>query len=501
MSRTRRSAWNFAAAVVLALASGASAFFATPWLLYWLGSERLGAYWALTDWIGYLSLLELGLGGALMTAFAARAGRDDGPAVARMVAAGMRAYSRVALLQCAGGIALLVVLPQMIALDQVSPGELRIAAAVALLSIALTPLLAFRALAESRQRGYLNSLLLAQQALVMTGLALVAAYSGLGLIGQTGALAVAQVPTLLVLAWDGARAYRGVWKVTPTPSDRRVLWRLSWPTFMHGLTDRVGLVSDNVVVAWILGPAAVVPFYMTQLLAMLIQSKLRGFGHATWAGLAEVYARGDHAGLRVRLVQLTGLVSGLGMAMLTPVAAYNRAFVHLWVGREVYAGEVVTVLACLNALLWAVFTIWGWALLGSGQLGTWVPFGVLSAIVNIVVSVVGTTALGLVGPLLGTSAALLFVTSWALPRALHRAFGVLPWTLWRAVLAPLRWAVAFAIVMWAVAAYHSPRSWLEFVAIVGPSVVGGLALWWRVSLRAEERAEWRARLQHVLLGR
>jgi hypothetical protein len=66
------------------------------------------------------------------------------------------------------------------------------------------------------------------------------------------------------------------------------------------------------------------------------------------------------------------------------------------------------------------------------------------------------------------------------------------------VLAPLRWALAFGIVLWAAAAYRSPRSWLEFVAVVGLSVSGALVSWWLVTLRAAEREEWHARLRLVL---
>jgi O-antigen/teichoic acid export membrane protein len=194
-------------------------------------------------------------------------------------------------------------------------------------------------------------------------------------------------------------------------------------------------------------------------------------------------------------------VSGLGLVVLTPVAAYNRFFVHLWMGRDAYAGEAVTLLACINALLWPVYAIWGWALLGTGHIRTWVPFGVLSTLVNIVVSVLGTVALGLVGPPLGTTAALLLVTSWALPRALHHALGVSPWELWRAVLFPLRWGLAFAVALWVVVTYHPPEGWPEFIALSVPGAAGGLVLWWRVTLGSGERLEWRARLRSVLSSR
>lgn len=498
MSRTRNSAWNVAAGLAYALASAAASLIATPLLLRWLGAERLGAYRALVDWIGYLALLELGLGGALMAALARSIGQSNHAAVTSLLGTGLRAYLRVTLAQFAVGLALVVVLPHLISLTRLSQGELRAAVVVALLPSLFTPLLVFRALAEARQRGYLNWLLMTAQILVMTGLSLLAAHLGWGLIGQSVAFAAAQIPTLLVLAWDGIRAYRGVLQTVPDQADQPILWNLSWPIFVHGLTDRIGLVSDNIVIAWILGPAAVVPFFLTQQLTALAQAQLKGLGNATWAGLAELYARGDEARLRMRLLELTGMVSGLGLAVLLPIAAYNRFFVRLWVGPQGYAGEAVTGLACFNALLWAIYALWGWVLLGTGHIRRWMPFAILATLVNLLVSLLGTATLGLVGPLLGTTTGLLLVTSWALPRVINQVFGIPSRTLWRAALAPLRWCLPYAAVLWLSASYYPPNRWLGLVTAAGLGVAGGLALWWRLSLRSDERLAWQARLRSVL---
>lgn len=498
MSRTRNSAWNVAAGLAYALALAATSLFANPLLLDWLGHERLGAYRALVDWVGYITFLELGLSGALMAALAQRIGQSDRAAVTRLLGAGLRAYLRLTLAQFAAGLALVVALPRLISLTHLSQGELRGAVVVALLPSVFTPLLVFRALAEARQRGYLNWLLMAAQILVMTGLSLLAAYLEWGLIGQSVAFAAAQIPTLLVLAWDGTRAYHGVLQTASDQADRNILWGLSWPTFVHGLTDRIGLVSDNIIIAWMLGPAAVVPFFLTQQLTTLAQTQLKGLGQATWAGLAELYARGDEAKLRMRLLELTGMVSGLGLAVLLPIAAYNRFFVRLWVGPEAYAGEAVTGLACFNALLWAIYALWGWALLGTGQIRRWMPFAILETLVNVLVSLLGTATLGLVGPLLGTTTGRLLVTAWALPRVINQVFGISPQMLWQAALAPWRWCLPYAAALWAVASYYPPSGWLEFITVAGLGVAGGLALWWRLSLRSDERLAWQARLRNVL---
>jgi O-antigen/teichoic acid export membrane protein len=152
----------------------------------------------------------------------------------------------------------------------------------------------------------------------------------------------------------------------------------------------------------------------------------------------------------------------------------------------------------LNALLWAVYALWGWALLGTGHIRQWMPFAVLSTLVNVVLSVSGTVRFGVVGPLLGTTTGLLLITSWALPRTLQQAFGISVWTLWRAALTPLRWSLLYAVMLWVLAIYAPPVGWLGFITMAGLAMIGGLALWWRFSLGREEREEWQARLKNIL---
>ncbi len=496
---TQNSAfWSIASGLLFTIVSVAAGLLATPWLLRWLGSERLGAYKVLTDWMGYLALFELGLSGALMARLAPQIGRGDASTVRSLLTAGLHTYVRVTLAMLAGGIGLVIALPHVVSLKASGPQELRTAGLIALLPVLLTPLLVFRSLAEARQRNYLWSLLMALQSLLTTGLCLAAARAGWGLVGQSLAAALAQIPILLILLWDGTRAYGKIWSASPDPAASKALWALSWPTFIHSLTDRIGLVSDNVIIGWLLGPAAVVPFYLTQQLAALAQFQLRGLGNATWAGLVELHAQGQGARFGRRFLELTGTVSGLGAAVLGPIAAYNHHFVRQWVGPAAYGGEAVTVIACVNAWFWALFTLWGWPLLGTGHIGLWVPYAVAFTIVNVTVSVLGTLALGLAGPLGGTLAGFLLVNAWALPRILQRIFGLSPAMIWRTALAPLTCGLLYAAVLWIVARTHTPRGWPGLALEMGAAVLGGLALWWTLSLSGDARAQWRYRFRSVL---
>jgi O-antigen/teichoic acid export membrane protein len=498
MSRTQKSAWSVASGLLFALISVSTGFLATPWLLDWLGAERFGAYKALMDWIGYLALFELGLSGALMARLALRVGQGDTVVVCSLLRAGLQAYGWVMLAMLVGGMGLVLALPHVVALQAVSSDELRAAGLTALLPVLLTPLLVFRSLAEARQRSYLVGLLMTLQSVLATGLWLAAAWAGWGLVGQSLAGAVAQLPVALILMWDGMRAYRGSWSVSADPSAKQALWALSWPTFIHSLTDRIGLISDNVIIAWLLGPVAVVPFYLTQQLGALAQFHLKGLSNATWAGLVELYSQGHGAIFQLRLLELTSTVSGLAVAALGPIAAYNHHFVGHWVGRATYAGEAVTIIACINVWFWSIYSLWGWQLLGTGHIGLWVPYAVLFTVVNVAVSILGTLTLGLVGPLLGTLTGFLFVNSWALPRILQQVFGLSPSMLWRTALAPLTWGSLYAAMLWLVSRTHTPWGWLGLAMEMGMAGLGGLALWWTLSLNRDARIQWRYRLRSVL---
>ena len=73
-------------------------------------------------------------------------------------------------------------------------------------------------------------------------------------------------------------------------------------------TNRVGLISDNVIVAWILGASALSPFYLTQQLPGAAQFLLRGLGNATWAGLVELEAREKNSKFQKTFLELTSTV-------------------------------------------------------------------------------------------------------------------------------------------------------------------------------------------------
>jgi O-antigen/teichoic acid export membrane protein len=495
MSRTRKSAWSFATSVLFSAVWVATGFLATPWLLRWLGSERFGIYKVLLDWMSYLTLFELGVTGALMAGLAPRVASGDAPSVRSMLASGLRTYIWVILAMLVVGAGLVLALPHVVSLQTVSSYELRLAGIISLFAAILAPMSVFRSLAETRQKHYLFNLMMAMQAIFMTLLWLAAAKAGWGLPGQSLAFVVAQIPAALVLLWDASKAYGSIWSASPDPSAKKTLRALNRPTLIHSITERITLVSDNVMVGWILGPLVVVPFYLTLRLMTLAQMQLQSLNHSTWAALAELHSHGKNKLVSVRLLEITRTIGGLGIAVLGPIAAFNGQLIGEWVGPTNFAGDTVTIVACVNTWLWSIYSSWIWPLFGTGNIGRWAPYAVMFTILKVAVSVALTYTSGVLGPLLGTLFGFLFLDSWVLPRILHQTFDLSPWTLWKSALSPLTWGLPYAATVWFIARSHAPFGLFVLILEIAAAMLGGLILYWTLSLDKDARGEWRSRFK------
>src|SRR5262245_48430192 len=153
--RTRRSILTFGSMLLLTVVTMVVGLFASPWLERWLGRERFGAYRVLLDCYGYLTLMELGLAGALGPLLAKQIGQCDASAVRQTLAAGARSYFRVSLLTIAIGLCLLPIVPWFVAELRASDlGDMRRAWFICLLGSLSLVALPLRALLEARQRGY-----------------------------------------------------------------------------------------------------------------------------------------------------------------------------------------------------------------------------------------------------------------------------------------------------------------------------------------------------------
>lgn len=494
---------NFASSTISTAVVLVAGFVATPFVLRWLGEERYGAFRAASDWFSYLSLLELGIGGALLALLARAVGRGDTGATLATLATGARWYLRIVLGMFAAGLLLAAAITELVPVSADHQSDLRRGILVALLGVLLLPFGApFKALAESRQRGYQVNALLLLQALAITGTSLVLARAGMGITGQFIAIVVGALVFNLPLIVSGVRGqpglFRSAFRDRPDADAQRELSSLNRPTLLYNLAGRFSFETDNIIVALLLGPVAVVPLFMTQKLVVMAQGQLTNVGNASWAALAELHFQGHNEVFNRRLVQLTGVVAVLGVAALVPIAVYNRFFVALWVGAEQYAGLWVTVIAAASALLRAVVALWGWCFGGTARTPMLVRASLIETAINVAASVFFTYQFGLAGPLMGTALAISLVSLWYLPKLLREVFGTPLDALARAVAAPVALGVPYGALVWWTADAYPPAGWLQLgghLALAGSMF---LVLWCTLTLDRQERAQLWHRVRGVV---
>ena len=476
--------------------------FATPLILRWLGDERFGAFQVATDWMAYLFLLEFGLGGALMPLIALSQAHRDEKSVHDLMVTGVRAYTKVALTSVVAVVVLAVFATRLIPVQPKYASDLRYSFLIGAFGVLMTPLAPFRALMEGRQQGYWLSAFLTGQSLTITAGSLLLAWAGWGISGQSIAVVVGAAVFNAALLWLCRREVPAIFGDAikgPAPEAARAAVRtLNLPTFVMNLCGRVSLLTDNIVVSGLLSPALVTPFVLTQRLTSLAQRELQTIGNASWAALAELSAQGRRDVFSRRLLELTRVVAVIGLAALIPIVAFNRQFVSLWVGRGRYAGDLITALAAANALMQAIFSLWGWCVTGTGQIRRIIPMTIVQTTLNLALSIAFTFAFGLVGPLLGTAAAFLAVSVWYMPKLMSEMFGVPTSSLILSAGAPVILALPYAaIVDWLVRSYGA-TGWFGVAYQMSAAAAIYLLLAWLIVFYPEDRASLISRFRLVV---
>jgi O-antigen/teichoic acid export membrane protein len=494
ISRSRRATWTYLSSLLGFIGTNIFAFIATPIILRLLGTEAFGAFRVASDWTGYLTLLEFGIGGALIPVLAKACAKETAQHVALTVATAMRYYIFLSGLMILLGLPLIFFVPNLVKVSPSLAGNLQLGVGFSVLGLCLFPLSAFHVLAQVSQRGYIVNTLNLAQNISTNILSLLFAWLGMSIAGQfaanfLGALILAGGMTVFF-----TRLYPQIFSSIFTTATElrstieRELWQLNWPVFVISVCGRISLMTDNIIVAGILGSGLVASFFLTQRLPSLAASQIQGISAASWPGLVDIYHSGDIDTFTRRLVELTKLTVVIGILCLLPATIYNADFVALWVGKVQYAGEAVTIFSSLNNLLLAVFSLWTTLLIGIGNVALLVPIVVCSAIVNCTLSWLCTVHLGVSGPLIGTFTAFIVTYLWWLPWLFQREFKIPMWQLLGAVLKPLTLSLPLGYFLWFFTRDTLDFGWLGLALKIALAIAMYLILAFGLLLNESERS-------------
>jgi O-antigen/teichoic acid export membrane protein len=458
----------------------------TPFLLHRLGQQDYGLWLAGSQILGYMMLLDLGVIGLLPREAAYAMGRAAGNAtdadqteLPELVGRVLRIATWQLPLMAIGAVVLWWLNP--VAWPQLrGPLALVLAAFVVLFPTRIL----HATLAGLQDLGFLNLAQLTSFLVTAAG-TIVLVLRGWRLYSLAIAWVAGQL--LIALIWS----FR-LWRRYPQALPRRlphVSWRearqylnkSSWMT-VNSLATALLSGTDMLIVGKLLGPAAVVPYACTAKLLqvfgnqpqMLLEQALPGLSHMRFSESRD----------RIRQA-VTALSQGMLLfsgAVATAVLLLNRSFVGWWVGKDQYAGVLLTVLLITALLLrhWSLTIAMSVFCFGYERtLG-------LRTLADALLSVIGSIAfvhyLGFIGVPLGTIVGVCTISiPWNL-RTLSRELKVRPIRLMTPILS---WLVRVAILL--AAAWQISRLSIDsFPAMAGAGVAALLAyalLMWPVISR------------------
>jgi O-antigen/teichoic acid export membrane protein len=481
----------------------AAGFVATPYLLRFLGAERLGAFRASQQWIDYLGFLYVGLGPTLVVLMLKPASRGDLAGTVGVLKSGMRITMRQTLLVVLpAALVLAWFMPQLVGVSAALRSELRWGTTLGVLVLLLAPLEMFRSLLACRQLGALVNVALSVQSVTISAVAVWLAWLGWGLPGQFIATVIGIAACSALLLTFAVNQLSGYMKSPRVEIDRTELWALRRPMLLTGIGGQMNMLTDYIVVSLAADPVAVVTFSVTQRLLTVLGGFVSSFSEVSWAGLAELRASGDSELFERRVLELIRLLLGTGLCLLATLAAFNQNFVRLWVGLPYYGGDALTILTAMQTAVLAYFMLFAWTIDMAGDNRYRVIVSLPGAILNVILSALLCRKLGLYGVTLATVVTYLGGEGWYAPYLFCTRYGVSGLVVVRETIRSIGVAMPWGVIIWWTIARSSlVTGWFSFAAAFGVAILVTIVYAWFAVLRSEDRASWRIRARAMLRSR
>lgn len=402
-----------------------------PLTLHYLGTERFGMWMTLTSLIAFLSFADLGIGNGLLSSIATLHGKDDRHAIRVQISSAYLSLSAMALVLLALFATAYPFVDWPALFNVTNPmAKAEAAPAVAALFICFViavPLGIVQRVQMGLQQTYLSNLWQCASSLVTLAAVYVAIHLQISL--PLLVLTVAGVP-LIVMAINTAVFF------ARQEIDLRPSLSLFSATEMRGIVHVGGLflvlqvvasatyMSDNIIIAQMMGPDAVAEYSVTQKLFSLLTLGLGLALTPLWPAYGEAIARRDGEWVRRILVRSLLLSASFSAVMSTILVLAAPTLIHWWVGTAVVpTGMLLTAFG-----VWKVFEGTGNALSMFLNGARIVKFQIITALATAVLAVtlkiILVGELGVSGVLWATSVSFLvcvMLPTWIFKRMLFAA--------------------------------------------------------------------------------
>ena len=179
--------------------------------------------------------------------------------------------------------------------------------------------------------------------------------------------------------------------------------------FLLQLSLTVGMQTDNVVIAQIMGAKAVAAYAVPARMFNVIIVLVGMASGAMWPAYADAAARSDGSWIRSGFIRLVSAGVTISVALAIIVVAFGNRLLAIWVGPQLHASAALLTLFGLQCLLYSYLQPVSTLLSGVGKFRVQVTCAILMAVLNLSLSILFVKHYGILGAVLGTVVSLTVV--------------------------------------------------------------------------------------------
>ncbi len=380
-------------------------FLLLPFNVAHLGQSAYGLWVLTTSVTAYFSVLDLGYSGALVKFVAQYRARRDAQALNEVLSTTFFLFTLFGVLTY---VVALVLAAHLDAVVHIAPNQVRTGQIVLLVTsvnVALGMAFSvFGALTNGFQRYDLNNVVGGASSVVVAVVNLAVLSAGYGLIALVVATTAVRVLTYWIYRANAYRVFPGL-RLRPRfvrPERFRELTSLSVYMLAIDWSSKVNFSLDTLVIGIFLNTSAVAVWSVGQRLAQATQRLTNQLNEMLFPTIVH-HDASEH---RTRLQQLLLVGTRLSLATVVPIGGALMVMapplVHAWVG-PAFSGSVIVVrLLALTVMIRVGHATANTLLKGAGEHRLVAINGIVTAAVNVSLSVVLIRRLGLEGVALGT---------------------------------------------------------------------------------------------------
>ncbi len=202
----------------------------------------------------------------------------------------------------------------------------------------------------------------------------------------------------------------------------KLLLKTGGMLFIIQLAMSVGMQTDNIVIARIMGPAAVAQYAVPAKLFNIVNSVLVLLSGPIWPAYVDALARND-AGWIFRTFRRVSIFGGITAILIAGIfVLFGRQIIPLWVGVDLHVSLVLLLIFGIQCVVYAYLQPIGFLLNGLARYRVQASCAAGMAILNLGLSILFVKRFGVVGAVMGTIVAQLVFQVIPLTMATKSAF-------------------------------------------------------------------------------